>query len=86
MFPKTWVPLYTMVSFTRIRYHDCVLRKQWQDKILMTSMSVAAAAVGGLTVFGTLYALQQHSDTLNDFSMADLYDAVRTRIQGHLNI
>jgi len=32
--PNTWVPLYTMVSFTRIRYSDCIAYRKWQDKIL----------------------------------------------------
>lgn len=33
LLPNVWVPLYTMVSFTRIRYHECTKRRQWQDKV-----------------------------------------------------
>ena len=24
LFPNNWVPLYTSVTFTRMRYHECV--------------------------------------------------------------
>ncbi|GAB6024376.1 hypothetical protein CHUAL_009542 [Chamberlinius hualienensis] len=34
MIPKKWVPLYTMVTFTRIRYHQCLSHRRWQDKII----------------------------------------------------
>ncbi|XP_041353665.1 kynurenine 3-monooxygenase-like [Gigantopelta aegis] len=34
LFPNTWIPLYTMVSFTRIRYQQCILNRQWQDQFL----------------------------------------------------
>uniref|UniRef100_A0A3B4YH24 Kynurenine 3-monooxygenase n=1 Tax=Seriola lalandi dorsalis TaxID=1841481 RepID=A0A3B4YH24_SERLL len=31
--PKTIIPLYTMVTFTRTRYHEAVKRWHWQDKV-----------------------------------------------------
>uniref|UniRef100_A0A3Q3GKV7 Kynurenine 3-monooxygenase n=1 Tax=Labrus bergylta TaxID=56723 RepID=A0A3Q3GKV7_9LABR len=31
--PKTIIPLYTMVTFTRTRYHEAVQRWHWQDKV-----------------------------------------------------
>lgn len=31
--PKHWLPLYTMVTFTRYPYHLCIARKSWQDKV-----------------------------------------------------
>ncbi|PVD26591.1 hypothetical protein C0Q70_14268 [Pomacea canaliculata] len=34
VFPNAWVPLYTMVTFSRTRYHECVARRAWQDKVL----------------------------------------------------
>ncbi|KAG7153483.1 SUMO-activating enzyme subunit 2-like [Homarus americanus] len=33
LFPRTWTPLYTMVTFTRVRYHLCIANKEWQDRI-----------------------------------------------------
>lgn len=49
LMPKTIIPLYTMVTFTRTRYHDAVKRWQWQDKVINRSLLVCAtgAAVGG---------------------------------------
>uniref|UniRef100_A0A8C1TPG2 Kynurenine 3-monooxygenase n=1 Tax=Cyprinus carpio TaxID=7962 RepID=A0A8C1TPG2_CYPCA len=31
--PKTIIPLYTMVTFTRTRYHEAVKRWHWQNKV-----------------------------------------------------
>ena len=28
-----WVPLYTSVTFSRMRYHLCVQNKKWQDQV-----------------------------------------------------
>ncbi len=33
LFPTRWVPLYTSVTFSRMRYHHCVLNKKWQDDV-----------------------------------------------------
>ncbi len=32
-FPRHWIPLYSMVTFTCIPYHEAVARRQWQDKV-----------------------------------------------------
>ena len=34
MFPKRWVPLYTSVTFSRMRYNHCVANRKWQDDLL----------------------------------------------------
>jgi len=31
--PSAWVPLYTSVTFSRMRYHECLLNKSWQDEV-----------------------------------------------------
>ena len=33
IFPQKWVPLYTSVTFSRMRYHHCVANKKWQDEV-----------------------------------------------------
>ena len=33
LFPNLWVPLYSTVTFTRMRYHQCISNKEWQDKV-----------------------------------------------------
>ncbi|XP_037677960.1 kynurenine 3-monooxygenase isoform X1 [Choloepus didactylus] len=45
--PSTFIPLYTMVTFSRIRYHEAVLRWHWQKKVIKK----------GLFFFGTLIAI-----------------------------
>uniref|UniRef100_A0A4W3GJS8 Uncharacterized protein n=1 Tax=Callorhinchus milii TaxID=7868 RepID=A0A4W3GJS8_CALMI len=36
MMPRTIVPLYTMVTFTQIRYHEVIKRSKWQTKVQLT--------------------------------------------------
>jgi len=31
--PNWWVPLYTSVTFSRMRYHLCIKNKEWQDRV-----------------------------------------------------
>jgi len=45
LFPRWYVPLYTMVSFTRIPYHDAVLRAAAQDRAVRRALWVVSAAV-----------------------------------------
>lgn len=33
LFPDKWIPLYTTVTFSRMRYHLCIKNKEWQDKV-----------------------------------------------------
>ena len=34
LFPTKWIPLYSMVTFTRIPYQQCMKDKQWQDQFI----------------------------------------------------
>ncbi|XP_004450321.1 LOW QUALITY PROTEIN: kynurenine 3-monooxygenase [Dasypus novemcinctus] len=45
--PSVFIPLYTMVTFSRIRYHEAVLQWHWQKKVIKK----------GLLFFGSLIAL-----------------------------
>ncbi|XP_055573551.1 kynurenine 3-monooxygenase isoform X2 [Falco biarmicus] len=48
LMPSTIVPLYTMVTFTRIRYHEALQRWKWQKKIINRGLFVmAVAGLGG---------------------------------------
>ncbi|KAH0621763.1 hypothetical protein JD844_023384 [Phrynosoma platyrhinos] len=44
LFPSTIIPLYTMVTFSRIRYHEAVQRCKWQDKVINQGLFFIAAA------------------------------------------
>lgn len=76
LFPRTWVPLYTMVSFSRTRYHECIKRREWQDRVLTRCLYLSGvlAAVGGVTLGRQLVLhntvvqdkLQQLTDRLTD--------------------
>lgn len=60
LFPNTWIPLYTSVSFTRTRYHECIKNKEWQDRVLRRAvyMSVPVLAVAGYFLYKRLSQLE----------------------------
>ncbi|XP_011137170.1 kynurenine 3-monooxygenase isoform X2 [Harpegnathos saltator] len=37
-FPKFWIPLYISVQFTRMGFRDCMINKEWQDKVLRMTL------------------------------------------------
>lgn len=45
-----WVPLYTMVTFTRTPYRKCVDDRRWQDELL-SSLAKVLVVIAGLLVF-----------------------------------
>ncbi|GIX84508.1 kynurenine 3-monooxygenase [Caerostris extrusa] len=52
-FPKAWIPLYTMVTFSKLRYSHCISRKQMQDKIFITVLW--SIAVIGFSIIIALF-------------------------------
>ncbi|XP_028387217.1 LOW QUALITY PROTEIN: kynurenine 3-monooxygenase [Phyllostomus discolor] len=62
--PSTFIPLYTMVTFSRIRYHEAVLRWHWQKKVINKGFYF----FGALTAMGTTYLLMSSlSPRLQDY-------------------
>ncbi|KAH7694348.1 Protein KMO-1 [Aphelenchoides avenae] len=51
LFPQSWIPLYSMVTFNRIPYHEVIERRQRQDKILHRCRCVLVATVVGVAAF-----------------------------------
>ncbi|XP_076361925.1 kynurenine 3-monooxygenase cn isoform X1 [Tachypleus tridentatus] len=48
-FADSWVPLYTMVTFSKTRYHLCVKNKKWQDKVInqiIQTAGVSSSVIG----------------------------------------
>lgn len=52
LFPESWIPLYSMVTFSRIPYSEVVERRKRQDRILSrvlgttSTLAVVGAVVG----------------------------------------
>ena len=50
-FPSAWIPLYSMVTFTRIPYHEVIEQRAKQDRLLSriglatTVLGICVAAV-----------------------------------------
>ncbi|KAK0084877.1 hypothetical protein PV325_006198 [Microctonus aethiopoides] len=38
LWPNSWIPLYFMITFTRIGFRDCIALRSWQDKIVQRSL------------------------------------------------
>jgi len=52
LFPKYWIPLYTMVTFSRIPYSEVVKRRDKQDKIIRDTIFNVVPVVGlGVAIF-----------------------------------
>lgn len=57
VFPKTFVPLYTMVAFTRIPIHKVIERNEWQRRVITRGIRFSAVTgfLGLLTCAGYLF-------------------------------
>lgn len=50
LMPTSWVPLYTSVTFSRMRYHQCIANRNWQDRTLGGFVSCFLWLSGGSVV------------------------------------
>ncbi|ROK15734.1 Kynurenine 3-monooxygenase [Anabarilius grahami] len=70
--PKTIIPLYTMVTFTRTRYHEAVNRWHWQDKVITQGLWLC----GVVSAAGGTYVLVRHSHKLPSISVEHLWTRI----------
>lgn len=71
--PRTIIPLYTMVTFTRTRYHEAVNRWHWQDKVINQGLFISGTAA----VLGGTYLLIKHPPNMSKIPIEHLW----TRLQ-----
>lgn len=43
LFPNAWIPLYSMVTFTRIPYSQVVKDRKWQDEVIKRTFTTTTA-------------------------------------------
>ncbi|KAK3753383.1 hypothetical protein RRG08_005971 [Elysia crispata] len=82
LFPRTWVPLYTMVAFTRTRYHQCISRREWQDKIINQGITMSTVG-GGVGLILGAYLLHKSG------GLSPVYDFLEdsvNKVQGWLKL
>ncbi|CAG2110294.1 unnamed protein product [Medioppia subpectinata] len=53
LFPRSWIPLYSMVTFTRIPYERCVKDRQWQDRVISRAGKVCLVSFIGAFFYVT---------------------------------
>ena len=63
MLPNFWVPLYGMVTFSRIPYHQVILDKKWQDKV---------SVKGQFNTLKHVFAIKVISHTINAVKVCGL--------------
>ncbi|XP_045392932.1 kynurenine 3-monooxygenase [Lemur catta] len=56
LMPSTFIPLYTMVVFSRIRYHEAVLHWRWQKKVIKKGLFF----FGSVIAMGSTYLLRHY--------------------------
>lgn len=45
LFPRKWIPLYTMVTFSRLPINECIERRASQDRLLAKCFKIGASLV-----------------------------------------
>lgn len=70
--PNTIVPLYTMVTFTRTRYHEAVNRWHWQDKVITQGLWLC----GVVSAAGGMYVLIRNSHKLPSISAEHMWTRI----------
>uniref|UniRef100_A0A9J7ZUB6 Kynurenine 3-monooxygenase n=1 Tax=Cyprinus carpio carpio TaxID=630221 RepID=A0A9J7ZUB6_CYPCA len=70
--PKTIIPLYTMVTFTRTRYHEAVKRWHWQNKVITQGLWLC----GAVSAAGGTYVLVRNSHKLPRISAEHLWTRI----------
>jgi len=58
LMPNSWIPLYTMVSFTRIPYHEAMSRDRRQQRLLSLGIAVTAVGIASLALSLTPTAIR----------------------------
>nr|XP_057920628.1 kynurenine 3-monooxygenase isoform X2 [Doryrhamphus excisus] len=66
LLPKQIIPLYTMVTFTRTRYHEAVERWHWQDKVINRGLLFGATGA----ILGGSYLLVKNPPDINKLCIA----------------
>lgn len=54
LLPSSWIPLYSMVAFTRIPYHEALKRAQRQERTLNWLMGTGGVGLVGALAYGAL--------------------------------
>ncbi|KAL6486959.1 hypothetical protein MHYP_G00035850 [Metynnis hypsauchen] len=70
--PKTIIPLYTMITFTRTRYHEAVIQWQWQNKVITRGLWI----FGTMSIVGAAYLLLKYGPKKPHITAEELWNRV----------
>ena len=66
VFPEVWVPLYNSVTFSDMRYSECVRNRVWQDQVRTHSDHTTRSSVTSFKTFkenSLLYSSPARNET-----------------------
>jgi len=86
LMPNVWIPLYTTVTFSRMRYSRCISNKKWQDELLSTLIYYATMAGGGCLTLGTSLVLYKRGVFPPAISMTASFQQLTNKIWQLLNV
>ncbi|XP_076025366.1 kynurenine 3-monooxygenase isoform X2 [Genypterus blacodes] len=80
LMPKKIIPLYTMVTFTRTRYHKAVERWHWQNRVINSGLLCCAtgAVFGGCYLLMIKYPISSNMLSINVEKIWDRLGALYT--------
>ncbi|OXU21134.1 hypothetical protein TSAR_008039 [Trichomalopsis sarcophagae] len=58
LFPNDWIPLYSTVTFSRMRYCDCISNKAWQDKVIKRAVFCVGIAILAVVTAAMISSVQ----------------------------
>ncbi|XP_017571288.1 kynurenine 3-monooxygenase isoform X1 [Pygocentrus nattereri] len=70
--PKTIIPLYTMITFTRTRYRQAVIQWQWQNKVITHGLWI----FGTMSIVGAAYLLLKYGPKKPHITAEQLWNRV----------
>ena len=66
LLPQTWVPLYTSVTFSRMRYSHCISNRKWEDDLLAVMMKRFGISAGLVVIGCAILHYQWHQQQYVD--------------------
>ena len=77
IFPQRWVPLYTSVTFSRMRYSHCISNRKWQDDFLDSAIK-RFGIISGIAVIaiGSMYFKKHQATSIMNFFL-DIPDKIK---------
>ncbi|CAH2251224.1 kynurenine 3-monooxygenase isoform X1 [Pelobates cultripes] len=79
--PSTFIPLYSMVTFSRIRYHEVIQRWKWQNKVINVGLAIIGTTVSVSSTFFLIKYLYIRINQENLNQLASHFSGLRLSLE-----